>query len=148
MQYPNGRITLGNRVVAYAVRQSARARRLGLWVDPATGVVVTLPRGFSARRIEPFLARHERWILRQLERLERVAAQIPPRWPYGTTLPYRGDEYAVLIRPAARSAADCVIRHSWSVHHRGGRGRNPLVPALRADPDGRRFGMPDTLVFG
>jgi len=103
MRYSQGRIALGNRVVAYAVRQSARARRLGLWVDPATGVVVTLPRGFSARRIEPFLARHERWILRQLERLERVASQIPPRWPYGTTLPYRGDEHAVLIRPAARS---------------------------------------------
>ena len=103
MRYSQGRIALGNRMVAYAVRQSARARRLGLWVDPATGVVVTLPRGFSARRIEPFLARHERWILRQLERLERVAVQIPPRWPYGTTLPYRGDEHAVLIRPAARS---------------------------------------------
>jgi len=112
MRYSQGRIALGNRVVAYAVRQSARAKRLGLWVDPATGVVVTLPRGFSARRIEPFLARHERWILRQLERLEHAVSQIPPRWPYGTTLPYRGDEHAVLIRPAARSAADCVIRHS------------------------------------
>jgi len=35
-----------------------------------------------------------------------------------------------------------------SGHHRGARGRNPPVPALRADPDGRRYGVPNARAFG
>ena len=45
--------------------------------------------------IEPFLHRNRAWILRHTARLARIAELIPRRWPYGTTLPYHGQEHVV-----------------------------------------------------
>ena len=69
-----------------------------------TGLVVTLPLGVGAHRVAPFLRRHERWILRHIDRLDQLAEHIPRRWPYGDTLPYRGQEHLVHIEQGPRAA--------------------------------------------
>ena len=105
MQLPQGQAALAGRIVAYTVRESRRARRLGLWAGPATGLVVTAPQGIAEAQVHAFLNQHRRWILRQMDRLTRCA-DTHRRWPYGPTLLYRGEPHAVLVRPAAAAGVD------------------------------------------
>ena len=101
---PQACARLAGRAIPYTLRESPRARRMNLRIGADTGLVVTLPSHAGAHRIAPFLRRHERWILRQIDRLARFAEQIPRRWPYGETLPYRGREHYVQIEQGARAA--------------------------------------------
>jgi predicted metal-dependent hydrolase len=96
MQWPEADMVLEGTQVRYAVRESRRARRMGVWVGPGAGLVATVPLGTPPSRIEPFLAQHARWILRQLARMRALGA--PRWWPYGDRLLYRGIEHAVSIR--------------------------------------------------
>jgi predicted metal-dependent hydrolase len=89
---------IGERRIPYFVRVSRRARRLGLCVRPDTGVVVTAPVHAEGSAVEAFLRQHQRWLVRQLDRFASVAASMPRRWPYGETLPYRGEELRVIVR--------------------------------------------------
>jgi predicted metal-dependent hydrolase len=98
-------IALAGEAVTYTIRPSARARMMRLWAAPGTGLVVAVPwhRRDDLPAIERFLFRYRRWVIRQARWLARVHATAPRRWPYGETLPYRGEEQRVVIRPAARS---------------------------------------------
>lgn len=102
---PRVEVALGARIVGCALRESARARSLGLRIAPDTGLVVTAPPGTDAQTVRAFLARHRRWILRWVERLDGRAA-LPRRWPYGTTLLYRGEAHTVLVRQAPATGVD------------------------------------------
>ena len=93
-------ISLAGRAVPYTLRRSPRARWVSGWVRPETGLVVTLPINASLEQAETFLLRHQRWVLRQLDRLAKRSAQFPKPWPYGTSLFYRGEAHAVEIRQA------------------------------------------------
>ena len=102
--FPRASLTCGSRTISYAIRLSAHARYLSLTIGPETGLIVTVPRRAQQSAITVFLKRHERWILRQIERLESIAVQIPRRWPYGSTLPYRGAEHRVLLEETKRAS--------------------------------------------
>src|SRR3989338_640338 len=97
---------LGSQAIAYAIRPSARSRHLRIWASREAGFVVTVPLWRQdAASVERFLRRPQRWILRQAQWLARVSARIPKRWPYGPTLPYRGEEHAVVLERSERGAA-------------------------------------------
>lgn len=81
----------------FTLRESARARHPNLWIDPAAGLVVTVPRGMTSEETTAFLARHQRWIEHWATRLERRWQGLPKRWPYGERLLYRGEWLAVRI---------------------------------------------------
>ena len=82
---------------AYTLQRTPRARRLSLRIAPHTGVVVIAPPQAPAAVIEAFVRRHQPWVARQWQRLAAAAADVPQRWPYGETLPYRGAEYPVQV---------------------------------------------------
>ena len=96
-----------SQTVAYTIRPSARSRRLRIWASPETGLVVTVPLWCQeVASVERFLRRHERWVLRQVLWLARMRARLT-RWPYGPTLPYRGEEHTVLLE---RSERETTVR--------------------------------------
>lgn len=78
---------------------------MSLSIRPETGLIVTVPWGQANRHLEPFLKRHQGWILRQADRMAAIASRVPRRWPYGTTLPYRGEEHPVIVEPGARRSS-------------------------------------------
>ena len=102
------RLVCGSRVIPYTIRPSPRARCLRLTIRPDTGLVVTVPRADENHPLEPFLKRHQPWIIEQMDRLAGVMSRVPPRWPYGSTLPYRGREHRVVLR--LRDGAAAVAR--------------------------------------
>lgn len=103
---PVSRIVFGSQAVAYTIRPSARSRRLRIWASPETGLVVTVPLWRQdVAAVGRFLRRHERWMLRQAQWLAEMQARIPKRWPYGPTLPYRGEEHAVVLERSERGTA-------------------------------------------
>jgi predicted metal-dependent hydrolase len=71
-------IALPGGTLAYTLRRSRRARRLRVTIDPARGVLVTLPVRGSIRAAEGFLREREAWLRRHLrtqeQRWERAAA--------------------------------------------------------------------------
>ena len=95
--HPSATATLGGRTLSYTLRESRRARRPSMWMDPAAGLVVTVPVGFDADEAAAFLMRHQRWVLRWIARLERRWQGRPKRWPYGERLLYRGEPLTVRV---------------------------------------------------
>ncbi|HBH97044.1 MAG TPA: hypothetical protein DDX89_04545 [Candidatus Omnitrophica bacterium] len=77
-------------------------------MDPAAGLVVTVPMGAHPEAVDAFLARHQRWILRWIDRLERRWHGIPKRWPYGEPLFYRGELLTVRIIPGRAGKVERV----------------------------------------
>ena len=96
--WPSAVLRAGDRSVIYALRVSRRARFLRVTVSPSSGVVLTITPRTSRAQIAEFLDEHRGWIFRQLDRMSTIAARVPRRWPYGPTLPYRGDEHVVVLR--------------------------------------------------
>jgi predicted metal-dependent hydrolase len=125
---PGGRL-------GYVLRRSSQARTLRVVIDPAKGVIVTIPgpnrRGWA--RPEPhiaaFLAEREPWIRRHLARqaAERAALAARGGLRAGATFRYRGELHRLRIErvPGAR----------WSsVTRVGGDDEDELVVRLaRAD---------------
>lgn len=92
--------TLASRTITYTLRHSARARHPNLRIDPAAGLVVTVPQGGACADAERMLRRHQAWVLRWTARFERQWGALPKRWPYGPTLLYRGHPHAVRLAQA------------------------------------------------
>jgi predicted metal-dependent hydrolase len=91
-------IALRGRQVAYTVRRSARAKRVNLRVGPRIGLEVVVPARGRTPDIAAILREKADWIIGALDRL--AAAPAPPTAPLaaGATLPYRGDDYRLLVR--------------------------------------------------
>ena len=96
--------------IPYCLRRSRRATRVRLEVKPDEGVVLTVPSRTHPDDGQLFLQRHAAWLNGQLKRQAAIAAQWPRRWPYGTTLPYRGAHLPVEVRGG----------HPASVHMQSG----------------------------
>lgn len=97
----------GSRAIPYLLRRSRRARSMRLSVQPGAGLIATLPHRHALEALQGFMRRHERWIVSQVEALERRTAQVPRRWPFGETLPYRGEEHRVIFQvPAPASGVE------------------------------------------
>lgn len=92
------------------VRVSAKARRLSLRVDPATGQLrAVVPPGTPQREVEAFLRRNADWARSRLARL-------PQRIPFadGSVIPFLGIDHVVHLcadarRPVERLAGELRI---------------------------------------
>jgi predicted metal-dependent hydrolase len=102
-------LVLSDRTIPYHLRVSPRARSVSLLVGPDIGLVVTAPHAADPGAVERFVGRHTPWIARQIDRYAALSREIPKRWPYGPTLPYRGIEHAISLRtghPEVERTAD------------------------------------------
>ena len=102
----NAELPLAGRVIRYTLRYSSRARWVSGWMRPETGLVVTVPSGATPRDAEAFLVKHQRWVVRQLDRWAARWVKLPRPWPYGTGLLYRGEEHRVEVRKARPGGVD------------------------------------------
>jgi predicted metal-dependent hydrolase len=94
--------------IAYTLRRSTRARRVGVTVDGARGVEVVLPkrlfdRGVAAREREAAAAIRELrpWIERRVKEVERARASVAAR---GETIPYLGLALRLVAEPSRTRA--------------------------------------------
>jgi predicted metal-dependent hydrolase len=77
------------------LRESARARRMRLGVDPRSGaVILTIPRRASRRHALAWAAEQEGWIAERLAALPRDVPIAP-----GASIPYRGVERRIEWAP-------------------------------------------------
>lgn len=93
----------------YALRRSARARRLSLRVHRDARVEVVAPLRFPATQIHDFVARHRAWIDARRERALRLRPLPQPFPPTSVALPAFGEH--------------------WRLHLAAGRGRLRVRPA-------------------
>ncbi len=86
--------SLGGRDVPVSVRRSARARRIGLTIDPMGGVELVVPRRVAMADAERFLESETEWVLARL-------AAMPPRVPFahGAAIPVLGRERRIVHLP-------------------------------------------------
>lgn len=59
--------------MVHEIRESTRAKRLGITVHPDGSVVVTKPKRASLKAAEAFLAKHQEWIEKAIEKFRRKA---------------------------------------------------------------------------
>lgn len=102
------------------LRESARASRLTLRVDPGRGLIqVVVPAGLPESEVRRFVGRHDAWVR------ERLAA-LPPALPFtdGARVPLLGIEHTVRHQPGliggtrAEAAAILVGGHAEHVARR------------------------------
>lgn len=87
-------------LVAVAFRRSARARRVSLRIDPAQGVVITLPLRASRRAGLALLRAHEEWVGERLDALPQPLALKP-----GAVVPVHGVPHEIVHSPGGRGGA-------------------------------------------
>ncbi len=87
-------------LIAVAFKRSSRARRVSLRIDPAQGVVITLPLRSSRRAGLALLHAHEDWVSERLEALPQKLALEP-----GATVPVHGLPHEILRIPGGRGGA-------------------------------------------
>jgi len=108
-------IEIEGRRISYVLRRSLRARYLRADIGLRTGLRVTLPDGLNETRVDAFLRSRRRWLLRALQRVERLASMIPDRsLRHGTSVPYLGEVLTLnlsLGRPArvGRLGASLIV---------------------------------------
>ena len=96
----------------YTLRRSPRSRRLRVTIDPALGVVVTVPpatrRGWAhpEAEVERFLRERESWLRRHVEAMARDRAAVAARGGLtdGASIRYRGELHRLRIVQAAPGA--------------------------------------------
>jgi predicted metal-dependent hydrolase len=106
-------VRLSEGLLDYTLRRSPRARRLRVTVDPARGVVVTIPVRGGIRAVDDFLRERERWLRRHLRLNEQQQARLAAQrssGPDGRIL-FRGELHRLRIeRAAARTRRSRVLR--------------------------------------
>jgi predicted metal-dependent hydrolase len=108
---PGGRI-------GYLLRRSSQARTLRVVIDPAKGVIVTIPgpnrRGWARpdTHIVAFLAEREAWIRRHLARQAAERATLAARGGLreGATFRYRGELHRLRVEHARGARRSTVTR--------------------------------------
>ena len=118
----------------YTLRRSPRSRRLRVTIDPAVGIVVTVPpatrRGWAHPEadVERFLRERESWLRRHLETMARDRATIAARGGLtdGASIRYRGELHRLAIVEASPN-----VRRS-SVVRVGAEAGDELIVSLAA----------------
>jgi predicted metal-dependent hydrolase len=124
-------INLGERQVEYRLIRSKTARKRRVRVGLA-GVEVVQPEARDADEIEAFLVANEKWIIGQLERIERFrSVRKPQRNDTGEIL-YRGTPTPVCVEDVARRQRTnkIVFEQGCLVVMRGHKSRTPPVQSL------------------
>lgn len=93
-------IPVRGELTAVAFKRSARARRISLRIDPAQGVVITLPMRASRRAGLNLLQSHEDWVAERLEALPAVLELRP-----GALVPVCGIPHEIIPVPGGRGGA-------------------------------------------
>ncbi len=139
------RLRLSGGELTYLLRRSARSRSLRVTIDPAHGVVVTVPlasrRGWAhpEREVERFLSAREPWLRRHLATFERQRSVIEARGGIvdGGAFRYLGEMHRLRIVPAAVGARRSSVSRLGTDD--GDEIHLSLVPRdLRATVDRRR----------
>ena len=125
-------VRLGQRLVEYHLRRTARSRGLRVTIDPEKGLVVSVPpatrRGWAQpeQRIETFLRERQAWVLRHLDQLarEREAARARGGAREGGQVLYRGELHRV------RTRLDALRGRRSSVERAGAEAEDELVVSL------------------
>lgn len=90
--------------IAYEVMHSPRRRTLGLEVHRDLRVVIRAPLACPEDLVNRYVARHRRWIARQLEHFQQMPApRAPLRYVDGETHLYQGQPYPLRLQPGGRS---------------------------------------------
>lgn len=92
--------------VPLELRESPRARRLSLRVDPMRDLIqVVVPRGIGEDEVRRFVGRHLDWVQARL-------AAIPPRQPFtdGARVPVLGRDHVIRHDPVHRGAPRRSLR--------------------------------------
>ncbi len=87
-------------LVAVAFKRSARAKRVSLKIDPARGVVITLPMRASRRAGLALLHAHEEWVSEKLEALPQALAL-----RQGAVVPVHGQPHEIVHVEGERGGA-------------------------------------------
>src|SRR5262245_61070562 len=101
----------------YTLRRSPRSRRMRVTIDPALGVVVTVPpatrRGWAhpEASIDRFLRERESWLRRHLEAMARQRAELDARGGLadGASIRYRGELHRLRIVDAGTGARRTTV---------------------------------------
>jgi predicted metal-dependent hydrolase len=131
-------------IPAHSVRVSARARRIGLRVSPDRGLEVVLPQNADPSCVPLLLARHRRWIEKQLQRLSRCP-DLPgaDRAVPEAMLLKGGEEEVRILRNVAGSDPTRNERDRIFMAHEGvGEDSHPRAPHDRAPEGGSGVAPP------
>lgn len=121
-----------------ALRQSPRARRLSLTLDPKSGgIVLVLPKRFSHAVADHFLLQNRDWIERQEKTRPAHIALVP-----GAVIPLRGTPHVLQPFPDRRRRGppeirDGVICIAGDPAHFARRARDFLIETARQELDRR-----------
>lgn len=125
-------VALGPRQTAVTLRRNARARRITLALDPASGGFrLTLPPGVPEAEGWAFWSARAAWAQAALLRLPEAIA-----FADGATIPFRGLPHRLSHRPDARGGAwlgDGEIHVAGRAEHFARRTRDFLRDAARAE---------------
>jgi len=102
---------------AFAVRESARARRLTVRVYPGGRVTVTVPRGTGPAAVQAFVARHRAWIDGKVAQYTTETPADAGALPARIELAATGDEWTVHYRPALRTSWRVTADRVLEVRH-------------------------------
>jgi len=123
-------LTVGGLSAPLELRESARARRMTLRVDPARGLIqVVVPAGLAEREAVRFVDRHVAWVRTRL-------AALPPERPFvdGAVVPVLGRDHVIRHDPGHRGGGrreDGVIRVGGGPEHTARRVRDLLTAEAR-----------------
>ena len=93
-------VQVGETVIPYQVRRSARAKRLRLVVRPGK-VEVVVPRRVGDARVRAFVDAKRWWLYEKTEALrERSLVAVPPRFVSGAKVLFRGRFLRLRVEPA------------------------------------------------
>lgn len=99
-------IVLGGRTISYRRRISARAKRVIVRVEYRSGVELVVPHRGAPHRPEAVLERYADWVLRQIDRVERLKAHSPHiEWRHGGSVPLFGRPCPIEVQPTALNRA-------------------------------------------
>lgn len=107
-------IILRGRTITYRVRRSPRAQRITLRVIPAQGLEIVVPQHGRLPALADLLHERADWVLRTLDRVAAKAPTPTATLAAGATVPYRGDDYRLLIQ--AISGARPTVRRDAAAH--------------------------------
>ena len=107
-------VRIGETLILYQVRRSARAKRLRLVVAPGK-VEVVVPRRVGDASVEAFVHSRRRWLLEKTEALrERSLAAVPQRFVSGAKVLFRGRFLGLRVK--ATGGRRARMRYATAFH--------------------------------
>lgn len=106
---------IGEVVIPYAVRRSARARRKRIEAT-ADGVQVVVPAGTPDDEVTAYVESRRRWVFDAVRQIaERQRARLTQRYASGAKLQYRGRWLMLDVQPGAVDAVRIACRSKFHV---------------------------------